>query len=125
MSRKNALLPIKIMDAVDLTEDQVSRPIHIQWLDNVSIQVNLTDSPAGAFSVQVSNDCTLNPDGSVRDPGTWATLTSPAAVTVTAGAPDPVFMEVNQSGAAFIRLAWVDNASPSGTATAWLTAKAL
>jgi len=125
MSRKNTLTPIKIMDAVDLTSNQTSTPVKITFLDNVSIQINLTDSPAGSFSVEVSNDFSLNPDGSIRDAGQWTVLTSPSSVTVTAGSPDPIFIDVNQSGANAIRLVWTDNASPDGTATCYLMAKAV
>lgn len=125
MAIKNVLTPIKIMDAVSLTADRTSTPVQIRYLDNISIQINLTASPAGAFSVQVSNDFSLNVDGSIRNPGEWVTLTSPSSVTVTAGSPDPIFIDVNQSGASAIRLIWVNNASPDGTATVYLMGKAV
>lgn len=122
---KNVLLPIRLLEAAVLTDDVTSAPVKVSFLDNISIQINLTGAPAGAFSVQVSNDVSWNPDGSLRNPGEWTTLTTPPSITVTAGSPDPIFIDVNQTGANGIRLIWVDNASPSGTATAILMAKGI
>lgn len=122
---KNTLLPIKILDEADLTANVESDPIKTTFLDNISIQINLTAAPAGAFSVQVSNDVSWYPDGTLRNPGQWTTLTTPPSITVTAGSPDPIFIDVNQTGANGLRLVWVDNASPSGTATAYLMAKGI
>lgn len=127
MSRKNAILPLVIMDAVDLEESQVSSVVNIQWLDNIGIQVDVTGSTAdGTFTVQVSNTYKLNPDGSVRDAGTWVDLTTPAPIEIVDAEPQPIFIDVNQSGAAAIRLVFEPaEGAGAGTATARLTAKAL
>lgn len=123
---KKVLTPIRIMDGVDLEENQVSTPIHVQWLDNLSLQIEMTGTPDGSFSFQVSNKPVLLPDGSVRGGDSdddWITLTSPAAVTVTDATP--IGVDINQTGFAWFRLKWADSASTTATATARLSAKAI
>jgi hypothetical protein len=125
MSRKSMIPRLVIAEDQSLEADYVSPPIRVQGLDNISFQINITGAAEGSFSVQVSNDVSFNPDGSVRDPGTWTALTSPAAVAVTAGAPSPIFFDVNQTSAYAIRLSWTNNASPESSASIYLTAKAV
>lgn len=123
---KNVLGPITILDAVDLTENQASAPIHILHLDNIAVQANFTGAPDGTLSVQVSNIPVLLPDGSVRggdNDDDWITLTTPAAVTVSDDTP--AGLDVNQSGFAFMRVIWTNSASAASTGTVRVTAKAL
>lgn len=120
---KNVMLPIQLLNAVSLTTNVTSAPIRVAWLDNISIQINLTGAAEGSFSVQVSNDVTWNPDGSLKGAGNWTTLTAPAAVAVTGGAPSPIAIDVNQTGFYGIRLVWTNNASPASSASAYLMAK--
>lgn len=122
---KHFLTPQRIMDQVALNDDAESRVTIIQMLDNVSIQVNITGDATGEFAVQISNDYSINPDGSERNPGTWTELSTPAAVTVTASNPNPIFFDINQTGAYAIKLVWTDTSSTTGVADAILVAKAV
>lgn len=119
---KTVLLPIKIMDAVSLGADAVSSVFKTQYLDDVSIQVNLTSTPTGAFSVQVSLDYSQNVDGSVRNAGTWNSLTLSSSTAIAAGSPASLFIDVMNTGAPYMRLNYT-RTSGSGTATAYATGK--
>lgn len=59
-----------------MAADIISAPTIVQWLSMISYQVSWAGtSPVGAVSVQVSNDFSLNPDGSVKTQGIWTTMT--------------------------------------------------
>jgi hypothetical protein len=54
----------------------ISAPTVISNLSLVSYGFSWTGTaPIGTVSVQVSNDFSLNPDGSVLNPGTWNSVT--------------------------------------------------
>jgi len=58
-----------------MAADIISAPTIIQKLSMVNYQAVWSGtSPVGTASVQVSNDYSLNPDGSVRNAGNWSTL---------------------------------------------------
>lgn len=62
-------------------------------------------APVGAMSVQVSNDYSQNADGTVRNAGTWTTLTLSAATPVS-GATGNGFIDIDQIAAFAIRLVY-------------------
>ncbi len=70
-------------------------------------------SPVGAVSVQVSNDYSLNSDGSVGNSGTWNTLplSDSAAVSGNSGSG---MIDIDQIGAYAIRTVYTPT---SGTGT--------
>lgn len=119
---KNTLSPVLIMDAVSLAADAESSVVKIQRLDNVGMQIDLTGSPTGSFQAQISNNASWNPDGSLRDAGTWINVGT--AATVTAGSPDPIFIDLNQMSAKAVKLVYT-RTSGTGTASVLLTGKAI
>lgn len=122
---KNILGPVTVMAAVDLSMNQVSTPMKILGCDTASIQLDITGTPSGTLVVQVSDNRTQNVDGSIRNAGTFATLTSggnPVSATVTSGSPTPIFFDIALTGAKWIQLAWT-NTGGTGTGTAVLVAK--
>lgn len=60
----------------DMSANIVSAPTIIQMLSLVAYSVSWVGSGGlgGAFSIEVSNDFALNPDGSIKNVGTWNTL---------------------------------------------------
>lgn len=59
-------------------------------------------SPVGSISVQVSNDFSLNSNGSVRNAGSWSTLPLSASTPVS-GNSGTGFIDIDQLGAYAIR----------------------
>ncbi len=78
-------------------------------------------SPVGAMSVQVSNDFSINVDGSVRNAGTWNTLPISPAATVS-GSTGNGFIDIGATGAYAIRLVYT-RTSGTGTMQAQINAK--
>lgn len=70
-------------------------------------------SPVGVISVQVSDDYSVNSDGSVNNPGTWNTLTLSVTPTVT-GNTGNGYIDIDQLGAYAIRTVYT---ATSGTGT--------
>jgi len=126
--RKNVLTPIAVLLDADLSESQESIPVHIQWLDNMSVQVILgpdSEDAAGTFTVEVTNDFALNADGSVRRSENWVALPLDPSLTVSAGAPATLFADINQSGAVAMRVTFEPEVGSEGTATVLVAGKAI
>lgn len=96
----------------------------IAHLDNVGLQFNFTGAPVGTFNIQVSADYQEDAQGNVQNAGNWVTLVPPAlsSVPVAAGAPDSIYIDLNQLSSAWIRVQYAFT-SGSGTLNAFLTAK--
>lgn len=77
MARKNITPAFEIVTAGDMSADFVSRPIPIEYLDNIGIQLEWTGSPNGNFFV----------DGRVHPKAPWTelVLTPPVAASGSAG----------------------------------------
>lgn len=74
-------------------------------------------SPVGGVTAQVSNDYSLNTDGSIRDAGTWTTLLDSAGAPITgavSGNTGNGFFNVAQIGSYAIRPVYTRT---SGTGT--------
>ncbi len=114
--------PIVLLDAVSLAATVASRGVHTLYSDNIGIQYTWTGTPTGVFGVDVCNDATLNTDGTVSG-GTWTPLvfTSPE-VPEAAGASGNGFIDLNQTGAAFVRATYT-RTSGTGNLTAILSGK--
>lgn len=75
MSSRTQLNPYPVIKSGDLTTTVISDVTIIQKLSLVSYSVTWAgSSPSATISVEVSNDFSLNPDGSVNNPGTWTNL---------------------------------------------------
>lgn len=72
----------------DMSSNQKSSIFIIQQNSGLSISFSWDGTGlAGTIQVQVSNDYTLNPDGSVQNPGTWNTLPFSNAGVITTDLP--------------------------------------
>lgn len=85
-------------------------------------------SPVGTAQVQVSNDYSQYPDGTVRNPGTWTTLElnvagTPSMTIPITGSPGTAFIDIDQIAAYAIRLVYTA-ASGTGSLQAVYNGKA-
>lgn len=120
---KNVLSPINIVSAGDMSGNVTSSVTEILFLDNVSIQINLlSGSPTGSFDVQVSNDFSRNPDGSVRNTGTWNSLPLTISLAISAGSPSTLFADITETAASAVRLVYT-RTSGTGSFNAILAGK--
>lgn len=98
----------------DMSGNLISSVSIIDQLVMISYSIVWTGvSPIGDISVQVSDDYTQNPDGSVRVPGTWNTLPL-SAPTPVAGNSDHGFIDIDCHAGNAIRLIYT-RASGTGT----------
>ncbi len=118
----NTIPPIVVFDNISLAASATSRGIHTLFTDNIGVQFVWTGTPTGTFGIDVSNTATLNPDGTVSG-GTWdpVVFTDPDAPAAT-GSSGSGFIDLNQSGAAFVRVTYTRSAS-TGNCTATLVGK--
>lgn len=103
---KNVITPLYLMDEEPVAGDNTSVAVDIKWLDNVGIQVDFggtLTNITGDVTVEVSNDHSVNPDGSVRNAGIWNIVPN-MDVQVTAGVPGSMMLDMNQLSAAYVRL---------------------
>ena len=125
-STAHRLSQFKFFDsqAVTGTNTYFSQPIKSLYLDNIFMTFEISGTPVGVFTLQVSNTFEINPlTGQVSNPGTWDDL----PVTFAAlGSPNPDFIsgDVNQTGAPYLRVKYV-NSSSSGTINAYASGKGL
>lgn len=104
----------------------------VQWLDNVGMQFNWTSSPTGTFQVQVSADYAQDETGNVTNAGNWTAVplnyllsgTMTTAITVPTSVGSPVYLDLNQLSAPWVRAVYT-NASSTGTLNALITGKML
>lgn len=113
MSRKNALLPVHFIKSQSMTGSSSSAPQPIQWVDNVSIQLNFTGTPTGVFQVLGSLD--YSPGGPVypipANAGNFVPITLPT-VPVASGAAGQILLDLNQLSFPWIKVVY----TPSGGA---------
>lgn len=122
---KNELLKEVLFAAASMTGTSTltSPVINNRFLDNLGIQFHFTGTPTGTFQVQVSADHAQDAQGNVTIVGNWIPITlSPAPVA--AGAPDDIYIDLNQLSAPWVRAVYV-NASGTGSLDAWATAKSV
>lgn len=131
--RKNNLRQFQSIVNGAMGATTVTSPVTcLQWLDNIGIQLNFTGSPVGTFAVEVSADYAQDPNGQVQNAGQWISIpltylvtgTPVTATTVPTSVGSPIYLDLNQLSAPWIRLQYV-GASGSGTLNAFLTAKML
>lgn len=108
MGRKNVLFPYQLVDDADLSDDFVSDPVHIRYLDNVAIQINAGGAPEGSFSLEAT-----------VDGETWIAFSSASEVT---GAPSNFLYDLNQLSFDQVRVRYTFT-SGTGTADIWVMAK--
>lgn len=109
--------------AVSSTTTYTSSTVHILNLDNVFLQLDVSGTPNGSFSVQVSTDHQEDQEGNVIVAGHWIALTLSPAPTVTGSAVD-IGIDLNQLGASYLRVQYT-NTSSTGTVNGFVSGKGL
>lgn len=76
MSSRPLLRPEQVLIDGDMSDAELlSLPSIIQMISQVSYAVSWEGStPIGVINIQVSNDYSTNPDGSVKNEGIWTNL---------------------------------------------------
>lgn len=75
MSTRTNLRPQPVITAGSMAGNLTSAPTILQSISGISYEISWTGStPVGTVSVQTSNSYSLNPDGTVNNPGVWTTL---------------------------------------------------
>lgn len=117
MSVRPLLAPDVVITNGSMAGNITSEVILINKLSMISFDISWTGTtPVGAMSVQVSNSYSLNVDGSVRNAGSWTTLTLSAATPVS-GNTGNGFIDVDATAGYAIRLVYT-RTSGTGTMTA-------
>jgi len=119
MSARTTLRPYPVFSSVSMAADATSAVTVLQSLSKISYGVSWTGtSPVGVLYTQVSNDYSLNQDGSVHNSGTWNNLPSSNAISGNTGNG---FIDV-ETGAYAIRL-FYDATSGVGSISATVSGK--
>lgn len=84
MSSRPLLKPHAVITNGGMSGSITSEPTIVQMLSLVSYTISWSGStPSGVITVQVSNDYSVNADGSVKNAGTWSTLDLSDTATVS------------------------------------------
>lgn len=128
MSTRTNLRPYVVINGASMAGNLTSIPTIMQSLTGVSYAVSWTGtSPVGTLSVQVSNDYSLNQNGSVNNTGTWTTLEldlagTPATTIPVSGNTGNGFIDIDITMAYAIRLIYTAG-SGTGSLTAIINGK--
>jgi len=114
--RKNILQPYAIIADGDMSNDLVSEPTNVQYLDRLAIQLIWTDSPVGDFAVETSLN--YNPLLNAGDWTAYSFSPSPAAT----GAADSIFIDLTVTSAPYLRVSYTAT-SGAGTLQAYISGK--
>ena len=120
MATRTNLRPQIVINAGSMGGNLRSLPTIMQSLSQCSYSLSWTGvTPVGTVSVQCSNDFSLNPDGTVKNAGTWSVMTlnyGGSAVTTIpiSGNSGNGFIDVLDTAAYAIRLIFTYG---SGTGT--------
>lgn len=106
--------------AMASTNTITSSVVHILYLDNIFVQLNVTGTANGTFSYQVSADHVEDQEGNVLVAGNWITV---ATVAVTGSAVN-IGEDLTMLGAPYFRLSYT-NTSGTGTVNGFISGKGL
>ncbi len=128
MSTRTNLRPTVVINAGDMSDDLISLPTILQSITGVSYSLDWNGtSPIGTVSVQVSNNYSLNSDGTVANPGLWITIELNVNGTLAtniaiSGNTGSGFIDVEKTMAYAIRLIYTAG-SGTGSLTAVINGK--
>lgn len=105
---KKVIEPSIVLKNGDMSQASlVSSPTVVKYMDNVSYQAVYSGTATGTFDVEVSHD---------------GVSYSPLGLLVSLAGGSPQFIDVNQTGAAYIRFTYT-RAAGTGTLNVTVTAK--
>ncbi len=128
MSTRTVFKPFPVIVNGDMANDITSAVTVLQSITAVSYSLSWSGStPIGTAEIQLSNDYSLNPDGSVDNAGTWVTgelslAGAPVSSIPITGNTGTAFIDVEQTAAYAIRL-FFNSASGTGTMQATIMGK--
>ncbi len=128
MSTRTNLPPQLVITNGSMAANITSNPTILLSLTGCSYGVSWTGtSPVGTLAVQVSDDYALNANGTVKNAGTWNTLTLDVGGTAVTSIPvtgntGSGYIEIERTNAYAIRLVYTFG-SGVGTLNARITAK--
>lgn len=128
MAQRPSFSPYPVITNGDMSGSLTSVVTIIQKLSMISYSLSWAGtSPVGTVSVQASNDYAVYPDGTVKNAGTWSTLTlsvngSPVSTIAISGNTGNGLIDLNSCAAYAIRLIYT-RTSGSGTMQAVINAK--
>lgn len=122
MSSRPQFSPFPVITNGDMSGNITSAITITQKLSMISYSVSwVGTAPVGAMTVEVSNDYSVNADGSVKNPGTWNALPLSAVCTVT-GNVDNGFIDIDATAGFALRLVYT-RTSGTGSMQATVAAK--
>jgi hypothetical protein len=128
MAFRPQIKPYKVISNGDMSGNITGTPTIIDKLSMLSYEFDWSGaSPVGTVSVQVSNTYSLNPYGSVDNPGMWSTVVlnyGGSAVTSIpiSGNTGTGFVDIDATGAYAMRVIYTFT-SGTGTLNVTLNAK--
>lgn len=128
MSTRTTIRPTSVITAGSMAGDLTSLVTILQSVSGVSYEVSWTGStPIGTVSVQLSNDYSVNPDGTVNNAGTWTTIYlnvngTPSQTIAITGNTGSGFIDIERTNAYAIRLIYT-RTSGTGSLTATICGK--
>jgi len=99
-----------------------SSPVSILMLDNIGLQLNVSGTSNGTFTVQISIDYAKDAEGNVTNAGHWISLG--VTQVLTSGSPNEIYFDLNQLSATWVRVSYT-NTSGSGNVTGFASGKGL
>lgn len=120
---KNVLPKTTIFVNANMGGVLTSRPVYVQYLDNISVQLVFTGNPSGRFQVQGSADHEADWLGNVIVEGTWVGMTLDP-IPVASGSADTILIDINQISFPYIRV-YYEFLSGSGILNGYVSGKAV
>lgn len=126
MARKN-IVSYPILVARSLAASFQSVPTFIQYLDNVSYQINVTTTNStGTFAIQASNDYAIDEiTNTVTNPGNWMDLTLGGGTPAVAAANALIAISMNQVPFKALRIAYTAGTPGTGICSAFINCRQL
>lgn len=121
MSSRPIFAPYSVITNASMTTSVTSAVTVIQNLSMIGYDISWSGTPTGTFSVQVSNTYSQNADGSVKNAGSWTSLTL-SSPTAAIGSSGSGFIDIDQISAYAMRLVYTA-ATGSGTLNATINGK--
>lgn len=128
MSQRTRFSPFSVITNGSMSANITSNVTILQSITGVGYSLSWSgSSPVGTAAVQVSNDYSVFPNGSVNNAGTWTTLelevngSIVSAIDIT-GNTGTAFIEIQKTHAYAIRLVYT-RTSGSGTLNAVIMGK--